>query len=411
MAAPIALLGGTPTRRCPPPRWPQPLPAARAEVLRVFDSGRWWQSGGGVSEQLEERLEAWFRARRVVAVANGTTALELSLRALHIGPGDEVLVPVTTFVSTASAVALVGARPVPIDAEAATGNIALAAVAEAVTPRTRAMIVVHLAGHPVDPRWSRALCDRFGLALIEDSAQAFGASWEGTMVGSAGDLTVLSFQASKLIAAGEGGAVIIRSDPTLASRVALLANCGRGRGSGSYDHVELGTNARITEFSSALALAHMDRYEDRHGTRTRLCAEITDGLSPDSVWAVSPSVSRHDRYLLLLRVPDGMVQHGITLGTVVHALRAEGIPVGVLFPPWPDLPAFADRFSFDPMVSECGRTLADRTVTVHHGALLDERFAGELVAAWNRITAFPEEVSRWQRHFSPDRREHSRSIT
>jgi 3-amino-5-hydroxybenzoate synthase len=194
-----------PARSRPFPPWPRPPRGLSERFDDILLSGHWWQSGGGAAEELEAWLCAEHGAVAAVAVANGTTALEVGLRALDIGPGDEVLVPATTFFSTASAVTIVGARPVPVDVDPTTWCVDVGQAAAAVTPRTRAIVAVHLAGQPADLTRARDLCDRNSLALIEDSAQATTACWDGARVGTVGDLATMSFQAGKLLPGGDGG--------------------------------------------------------------------------------------------------------------------------------------------------------------------------------------------------------------
>jgi 3-amino-5-hydroxybenzoate synthase len=393
----LALTGSAPIRSADFPRWPQPVLAVEAAVCAVLRTGNWWQSGSGTAERLEQALADRFDVERAVCVMNGTVAIEIGLRALGIGPGDEVLVPSTTFVSTASAVAIVGATPVPIDVHATTLNMDAVAAEHAITDRTRAVIAVHLAGQPCDLEAIRELCDRRCLALVEDSAQAIGAEWNGARVGSAGDVTTLSFQAAKLVSGGEGGAVLVRADPTLARRVELLANCGRPRGSGSYDHVEIGTNARISELNAAVVLAGLPDYDELRTVRDDAVARLRREFDQRSLVDTAPSVTRHDHYMLLLRVPALLNARGVTNGTVAAALTAEGLPANILYPAWTTLPAFAAIV--DERADRCPASLdaTARGMWMHHRLLLDDDFPAQLRAAWERITTAPDALLAWQR--------------
>jgi 3-amino-5-hydroxybenzoate synthase len=376
----------TPVRTRPFPAWPRPTEAAATRLTAVLDSGHWWQSGHGAAEELEARLAADHGATGSVAVANGTVALEVALRALGVGPGDEVLVPATTFVSSASAVATTGGCPVPVDVLDTTWCVDPAAAEAAVTPRTRALIVVHLAGQPVDLDASRALCDRHGIALVEDSAQATTARWRDARVGTVGDLTTFSFQAAKLLPGGDGGAVLIRADAALGRRVELIANCGRPRGSGTYRYEEVGTNARISEFAAALVLAHIPAYEELWQIRDRNATELTErlrALDPGFLVDTDHAVTRHDRYMFLLRLPERVRATGLTNAAAATALTASGIPTSVMYPPWCATPAYG-RYAADMPVAELAGTAG---LWLHHRLLLDDDVADDVVLALRRVCA------------------------
>lgn len=395
MPADLALFGAVPVRSREYPMWPRPDDTVRRAVAAVVESGHWWQSGDGASERLEDELAAWFGVTRAVGVANGTVAIEIALRALGIGPGDEVLVPATTFVSTASAVAIAGAMPVPVDVMESTLNLDVEVAENAITARTRALIAVHLAGQPADLAAARALCDRRKLALIEDSAQAFGAEWSGERVGGAGDVTTLSFQAGKLLPGGDGGAILVRSDTGLARRIELIANCGRHRGSGDYHHTEIGTNGRIGEFSAAIVSAHLPAYEANHATRARTIARIADVVPKDWAVGIAPEVTRHDHYMHLLRVAGTLAELGVTNQTAVTALRAEGIPCQVLYPSWDLLPAFRGCVTGQvPVHSHCA---ADQVLWFHHRLLLDPDFPDDLAEVLARLDRASGELLRYQK--------------
>src|SRR6185312_15761467 len=206
-----------------------------------------------------------------VAVANGTAALEVALRALEVRPGDEVILPAYTFVATAAAVLLVGAVPIFADISPDSYELDPKAVAAAIGPRTRVVIPVHIAGCPADLDGTLAVSRRHGLRVLEDAAQAHGAAWRGRPVGALGDLGTFSFQASKNLNAGEGGA-IVTNDEALFRRVWSLHNVGRAlsddwRTSGWYQHDILGFNYRLTEFQAALLLAQMSRLEGQMARR------------------------------------------------------------------------------------------------------------------------------------------------
>jgi dTDP-4-amino-4,6-dideoxygalactose transaminase len=201
-----------------------------------------------------------------MAVTNGTHAIEVALAAAGIGEGDEVIVPDYTFFATASAVATVNAIPVPVDIDPDTFCIDPDAAERAIGPRTRAIIAVHLAGHPADLDRLGDLCTRHGLALIEDCAHAHGSSWRGQPVGGHGTAGTFSFQQSKLITAGEGGAIVARDDAT-AARIRSFADCGRLPGEWFYSHFALGGNFRLSEWHAAVLRAQLARFPEQNRRR------------------------------------------------------------------------------------------------------------------------------------------------
>jgi dTDP-4-amino-4,6-dideoxygalactose transaminase len=235
-----------------------------AALARVLDSGFFILGPEGAA--FESELAGALGARDAVAVANGTDALHLSLRALGVGPGDEV---VTTSISAAfSALAIVqaGARPVFVDVEAGTLNLDPERVRSALTPRTKALVPVHLYGHPADMAPLLALADEHGLAVLEDACQAHGALYQGRPVGTLrGEQGVgaLSFYPTKNLGAlGDGGAVLV-NDPALASRLRQLRNGGQ---TNRYRHETFGVNSRLDELQAALlrvGLAHLEQWTER----------------------------------------------------------------------------------------------------------------------------------------------------
>ncbi|HEY3595547.1 MAG TPA: DegT/DnrJ/EryC1/StrS family aminotransferase, partial [Polyangiaceae bacterium] len=222
--------------------------------------------------EFERALARYLDVPHVVGVSSCTMALTLALKALGVGPGDEVVTTPMTFIATPNAVLYNGATPVFADVEPNTGLIDPAAIEAAITPRTRAVIAVHLYGHLADVRRIRALCDRHHLAFIEDAAHAVEAERDGVRVGHLGDATTFSFYATKTITSGDGGAVAVR-DPAIAERLRKLRNHGVTRDAAArhgnrYEHwdmVELGYKAAMTDIEAAILLpqlAHLDRRRD-----------------------------------------------------------------------------------------------------------------------------------------------------
>ncbi|MDR7545401.1 MAG: DegT/DnrJ/EryC1/StrS family aminotransferase [Armatimonadota bacterium] len=271
--ATLALLGGQPVRTRPFPPWPEFGAPEEETLVGVLRSGHWGRITGSRNQEFERRFAAYQHAARAVTCVNGTVALELALRAAGIGCNDEVIVPSYTFIATASAVLDLGAVQVFADIEPATYAISVDSAAGLVSQRTRAIVPVHLAGAPADMDGILALARQHGLVVIEDAVQAHGAEWKGHRVGAIGTLGTFSFQSTKVLTAGEGGAVVT-NDATLAEIVWSLQNVGRIPGGEWYKHHRLGWNLRMTEFQAALLLAQMDRLDEQIARRARNAAAL-----------------------------------------------------------------------------------------------------------------------------------------
>ena len=244
-----------------------------AAVQRVLDSG--WYILGPEVEAFEIEWATYCEADHAVGLANGLDALILALRALDIGPGDEVIVPSNTYIATWLAVTAVGARPVPVEPDPATYNIDPARIAAAITPATRALLPVHLYGQPADLDPILAVARQHGLALIEDAAQAHGARYKGRRIGAHGDVVCWSFYPGKNLGAlGDGGAVTTnRAD--IADRIRVLRNYGSRV---KYVNEVQGVNSRLDPIQAAVLrvkLPHLDEWNDR---RRAIATAYDDGL-------------------------------------------------------------------------------------------------------------------------------------
>jgi len=262
----LALVGGNPVRTHPFPAWPSFGEDEANSLLEVLRNGSW----GGYSEKVaefESAFSALHRTKYAVSCANGTVALESALHAVGISCGDEVIVPAITFVATATSVLLCHGVPVFADIDPATLNLSPAAAEHAISPRTRAIIVVHFGGQPADMDAFQSLAERHHIALIEDAAHAHGAIWRGLPVGNFGVAATFSFQGFKLVTSGEGGIVITNSSE-VAEKVWGYCNQGRRKGGGWFEHFTLGTNYRITGFQAADRANSCARAERRVFSRT-----------------------------------------------------------------------------------------------------------------------------------------------
>ncbi len=227
-------------------------------------------------QEFEEAFRRFLDARAVVAVANGTDALVVALRALDLAPGDEVIVPAFSFFATAEAVVLAGGTPVFADVLADTFNLDPANAAARVTPRTVGVIGVHLYGRPFDAGAIGALCGRHGLWLVEDAAQAQGARYRGRRVGTLGDLAGWSFYPTKNLGAfGDGGAVSGMDEERM-KKVHRLANHGQ---TARYHHVEIGTNSRLDSLQAAVLNLRLRTLDEDNARRRALARIYLDGLA------------------------------------------------------------------------------------------------------------------------------------
>lgn len=236
-------------------------------VLRALESG-YVSSVGPLVTEFEKHFGTWIGVPHAVATVNGTAAIHLALRLLGIGPGDEVIVPALTFIATTNPVVYVGATPVVVDVDPVTWNIDPDEVEKAVTGRTCAVIPVHLYGNPADMSRLMNIARRYGLYVIEDAAEALGATYDGRHVGTFGDIGIFSFNGNKVITTG-GGGMLVTNDPDLAARARLLINQGRAAGAKDYEHPEIGYNYRLTNIQAALGLAQMERLEQLLAAKRR----------------------------------------------------------------------------------------------------------------------------------------------
>ena len=247
-----------------------------ASVTEALRSG--WISGAGPHiEAFESRWAAYCGRRHGVALVNGTVALQVAVELLDLQPGDEVIMPTFTIISCALPVVLANATPVLVDSDPRTWTMNVQQVEARITPMTRAIMVVHVYGHPVDMDPILELAQKYGIAVIEDAAEAHGAEYRGRRAGSFGDASCFSFYANKLVTTGEGGMLLL-DDDVLAERARRMRNLGFGPGR-RFLHDELGFNYRLTNLQAALALPQIDRIHEIVARKRRMGQAYTDRLS------------------------------------------------------------------------------------------------------------------------------------
>lgn len=323
----LAINGGSPTLPADDqfPEWPTFDHAEETALLDVLRSRKWGSTSGDVVTTFEREFADYHRAVHGSCVSNGTLAIAAALRAAGVGIGDEVVAPPYTFIATAAAALFVGAVPVFADVDPRTHLLDPEAADAAITERTRAVIPVHLAGRPADMDAFIALGARRGVTIIEDAAQAHGAAYRGHPVGAIGDMGTFSFQSSKNMSAGEGGAVLT-NDERLADAMYSLVNVGRIRGGGWYQHAAVGYNLRLTEFQAAILRAQLSRHPAQQETRernARLLTALLAKLSGVELAPEDPAVTAHGRHLFLMRFP-ALAEPG-RRDAAVSALMAEGV--------------------------------------------------------------------------------------
>lgn len=286
--------------------------------MSVLDSGLLVQ-GAKVAE-LEQAFQQLVGAKHAIAVSSGTTGLHSALLAHGIGPGDEVITSSFTFIASANSILYVGARPVFADVDERTFNLDPAAVEAAITPRTRALMPVHLYGQPCDMAALLAIAQRHDLAVIEDAAQAIGATFGGKQVGSFGT-GVFSLYATKNVMSAEGG-VITTNDDNVATQLRLLRNHGMTE---RYHHTMLGYNFRMTDVHAAIGVAQMRKLEQFTRQRRRNANTLGSRLSRVVAPEVAPGCD-HVWHQYTVRVENG------ARDASVEQLRAAGIGTGIFYP-------------------------------------------------------------------------------
>jgi dTDP-4-amino-4,6-dideoxygalactose transaminase len=309
------------------PPWPR-AGEREAELLRmVLDSPQWGGFHPFVAE-FEQSFAAYQHAQYGIGAANGSVTLELALNVLGIGPGDEVIVPAISFVTTATAVSRSGALPVFVDIEADSYNIDPGRVRAAITPKTKAVIPVHFGGAMCDVRALLEICRERDLVLLEDAAHAHGAEYDGKRAGSFGLAGSFSFQNGKVLTAGEGG-MLVTSDVRFAGRARSIANCGRVPGRGFSEHHELGTNFRLSALHAAVLLAQFEELPEQIRKREenrRVFSDLTADVK-GIVWQRQPAAQTQNSHYLVIGRVDRRVRDEFC-----RRLVSAGIPATPFYP-------------------------------------------------------------------------------
>jgi perosamine synthetase len=305
-------------------------------VMEAMRSG-WVSSMGPFIDRFEKSFANYCGVKHAIALSNGTVALQLALVARGIGPGDEVIVPDLTFVATAAAVKHAGATPVLVDVRESDWNIDPALVTRAITPKTKAIIAVHLFGHPADMDALRAIADRHALFLVEDAAESHGARLSGRRAGALGDASTFSFYGNKLMTTGEGGA-LLTDDDGYAAHVRFLKDHAM-RSEKRYWHPEVGFNFRMTNIQAALGCAQLERLESMIVQKQQILAWYREALGDVDV-RLNPRVGAAEPvcWLVAATLPVGTSRE--KRDGVLAQMKSRGVDGRPFFYPMSAMPPY-----------------------------------------------------------------------
>ena len=323
-----AILGGKPVRTKPFPAWPVVMENDEKGWMEVLHSKEWCRAGNGhFATQFEDVWAKTLGAKYCVTTSCGTTALYTALNALGVGPGDEVILPPYTFVATMNVILMQHALPVFVDSDRETSQIDAHKIEAKITPRTRAVMPVHLGGNPVNLDVVLEVAQKHKLPVVEDACQAHTGEWRKRRVSTWGDLGCFSFQASKNLNSGEGGA-ILTNDPGLHEFCQSFMDQGRGAAGSGFAYARHGSNLRMTEFQAALLLQQLTRVEEQSRVREQNAEYLTGmlkeipGITPARMY---DGTTRNGYHLYLLRY-DKSHFADLPRARFLQALSKEGIP-------------------------------------------------------------------------------------
>ena len=350
----LAMNGGTPVRGTPYPAWPVWDERDVEAVSTVVRSGNWggFPEPGPNAARFEEAFAAYQGARHGVLMANGTVTMEVALKALGIGWGDEVIVPALTFAATAYAPMASGAVPVIVDVEPRTWTIDPGLVEAAITDRTRAIMPVHLGHQMADMDRLEEIARRHGLAIVEDCAHAPGQQWRGRGAGCIGQFGSFSHQSSKILTSGEGG-TLLTGDDDLARRAHSIIDCGRAKDPDEKEFT-FGANYRLGELHAALLVVAMERFPEQQRERAETGKELERLLADVPGVRVMPAdqrITRWSFYNYIFAIEPNAFG-GRTNDVVCAALEAEGIPAEVQYAPMSRYELFQPSLSRLPVAVE-----------------------------------------------------------
>jgi len=338
----------------------------RKYVDECIDTG-WISANGRFIKEFEDGFAKFCGTKYALACCNGTMTLHLALKALGIGPGDEVIMPALTYIATANAVSYCGAKPVFVDSEEGTWNINPIEVEKAITPKTRAIIPVHLYGLPANMTRIMEIADKHGIPVVEDAAEAHGALWEGRRVGSIGQIGSFSFFGNKIITCGEGG-MLTTNDKALYEKMKLLRSQGVDPNK-RYWHTTVAYNYRMTNLQAAVGLGQLEKIEwhmERRQHVAQLYKKALGELSGYVGMQEVPQGARHVYWMVSVVLKDTVRK---SRDEVMAQMEEKNIEMRPLFYPMHTMPPYEDRDAHFPVAE----ALSARGINLpSHGLLTEE---------------------------------------
>ncbi|MGZ4124998.1 MAG: DegT/DnrJ/EryC1/StrS family aminotransferase [Actinomycetota bacterium] len=363
--AELAIRGGNPVRPQAYPAWPVFDERDVQAVADTVRSGNWggFPEPGTNAARFEATFAEYQGARHGILMVNGTVTMEVAVKALGIGWGDEVIVPALTFAATAYAPMAAGALPVIVDVTSDTWTIDPDLVEAAVTPKTKAIVPVHLGHQMADMDRITAVAERHGLAVVEDCAHAHGQMWNGRGAGCIGQFGSFSHQSSKILTAGEGGS-LLTGDDDLARRAHSIIDCGRAKDDAEQDYT-FGANYRLGELHAALLVTQMERFEEQRAQReeaARYFEEIAVHVPGVRIMPHDPRITRWSFYNYIFAIePEAF--GGASNEVVAYALEQEGVAAEVQYPPMSRYDLFQPSRSRLPVAVEFADRLDPATMS------------------------------------------------
>ena len=409
----LAALGGDPIRTEPFPKWPVFDDRDIQAVTRTVQSGRWggYPYPGPNTAEFAEKFAELQGGGYAVPMMNGTVTMEVALRAAGIGWGDEVIVPAYTFQATAAAPMAAGAIPVIVDISPDNYCADPASVEAAITEKTKAIIVVHIAAQVTDMDAIMTIAERYNLIVIEDCAHAHGAQWRGEGVGTIGDFGSFSLQSAKALTTGEGG-VLLCKDRHMAEKAASIIDCGRPKDPAGQEYT-MGVNYRWSELHAALGLVALERFPEQFAERSAMADYLEESLSEVPGISLLKRDMRHTRrnlYRYVINIDPEY--YGVKHDVFCDALSAEGIPVDTgypvmshydLFQPYLSHLAvptvFPEYFQFDQMTFPVTERAADVVAVWMGESIFRSGHEGidDLVAGIRKLVENREELVKFSR--------------
>ncbi len=395
--------------------WPEVDEEDVKAVESVVRSGQWWRYPEGRESEValfEKEFAAYHDGKYCLAISNGTLAIQAALKALGIEAGDEVIVPAVTFIASATGVILAQGIPVFADIKAETCQIDPASIEEKITKNTKVILVVHYAGYPVDMDAILEIARKYNFFVLEDSSHAHGTEWKGRKVGAIGDIGTFSFQQSKSLTSGEGGAITTDSKE-LYEKAYAYHHIGRALGSEKYEHTIVGPNFRLTEFQGAVLRTQLKKLQKQTEIRMKNANLLSEGLKDiEGIEPLKPDkrVTQRGYYFYCLRYHQEKFG-GLPREKLLQALKTEGTPLGSGYDkPVYHLPAFAkEHFGRTGCPINCEKykgkidytkvkcPVAERVsyeehLTLVNHALLEERNVHALLDALKKIQQFQKQI-------------------